>query len=124
MGGMPTDNTISYLDNNLSTCCVLFRGTHYKGTHVIIIFQQCVNPAGYQGAVATAGLLSVLLIVCIAALSLLLFKAKQELFGIKSGATNMPLQGVRSPSSVSTVIDTKENVAYERVIMQSSHAAV
>ena len=70
---------------------------------------------------AVVGLLSVLLITCIAVLSLLLFKTKQELFGIKSGATNMPLQGVRSPSSVSTVIDTKENVAYEHVIMQSSH---
>ena len=84
--------------------------------------QGTLLPPGFQGAVAAVGVLSLLLIMCIAVLSLLLFKAKQELFEVKSVATNIPNEGVTSFSPVSTIIDTKENIAYERVIKQSSHA--
>ena len=65
---------------------------------------------------AAAGLLSVLLIICIVVLSRLLFKAKQELFGIKSGGKRMQSEAVSrlSPGSESTV-DTRENIAYEHV---------
>ena len=77
-------------------------------------------PAGYQGALAAAGLLSVLLIAFVAVLSLLLFKAKQELFETTSRVSNMQIQATSShlPASSVTVIDTKENIAYEHAIIQ------
>ena len=76
-----------------------------------------MNSAGYQGAMAAVGLISVLLMMCIIILSLLLFKAKQELFEVKNRITTTPIQGARA---LSTIIDTKENIAYEHVIMQNT----
>ena len=72
-------------------------------------------PAGYQGAVAATGLLSVLLIACIALFSLFLFRAKRELFEITSRSSNVQIQAVSNHMPGST-IDTKENIAYEHVI--------
>ena len=75
------------------------------------------------------------LIPCIAVLSILLFKAKQELFEIKNRGTYTPHQGVSNLSSaidtkdniayehvISTAINTRDNVAYEHVLTQSNHA--
>ena len=74
--------------------------------------------AGYQGAVAATSLLSLSLIVCIVLLSLMLFKARKNHFDVRSRTSNVQIQAACVP--VSTVIDTKENIAYEHVIMQES----
>jgi hypothetical protein len=75
-----------------------------------------MNSAGYQGAVAAVGVTSVLLMMCIITLSLLLFKAKQEL---KNRETSTSIQG-SNLSTASTTIDTKKNIAYEHVITQNT----
>jgi hypothetical protein len=53
----------------------------------------------------------------------MLFKARQNRFEETSRASTVQIQAVASlPVNISTVIDTKENIAYESVIMQDSHA--
>ena len=77
-----------------------------------------MTSAGYQGAVGAVGFLSILLMVCIITLSLLLLKAKQELKN-KEASIPGPIQG-SNLSPISTVIDTKKNIAYEQVITQNA----
>ena len=52
----------------------------------------------------------------------MLFKARQNRFEVTSRASTVQIQAVASHLPISTVIDTKENIAYEHVIMQESHA--
>ena len=102
-----------------------YNNDYYPKDYYCLMMHLLMNSAGYEGAMAAVGLISVLLIMCIITLSLLLFKTKQELFEVKNRVTTTPIPRAQASnlSSTSTIIDTKKNIAYERVITQNIQTA-